>query len=114
MTYSLNIKKLFTDLRGPRGAEAIKDEAQKIKTELKHLSDVYRPQAKAKLRELEGQYKVLVGKIRKAQVELEKEAKKTVSLLKNLTKSSSKAKAASRTKKTTKKSAKSTSKKLSR
>ena len=115
MSYSLDIKKLFNDLRGPHGLEVIKHEGEKIKAELKHLDSTYRPQAKAKLKALEQRYKVLVVKIKKAQGEFEKEAKKTMSLLRNLTKTTVKGKSAFSThKKTSKKVAKKTSRKTSK
>lgn len=99
MSYTLDIKKIFNDLRGPQGLEVIKTEGEKIKAELKHLGETYRPQAKAKLKELEQRYKVLIVKVQKAQGEFEKEAKKTMSILKNLTKTSIKGKSVVLTKK---------------
>ncbi len=95
MSYTLDLKKFFNDLRGPKGLEVIKAEANKLKSEFKHLGDTYRPQAVKHLKDLEKQYKVLVTKVQKAQSELDKEVKTTLTMLKNLARSSGKAKAAS-------------------
>ena len=64
MHLNVDLKKLLTEMRGPKGAAALTEEYDRISTELKKMSDEVKPQAKAQLKRyycrsisrLKGQY----------------------------------------------------------
>lgn len=78
MTYTLNLKKLLDDVRGPKGFHALMDEAEKIKKEAFATADKLRPQAKAKLKKLQSEYTKLLKKLRTQQSKVEADLNKSV------------------------------------
>lgn len=86
MAYTLNVKKLVEDVRGQKGLAALKetlrDEADKIKSEMKRLEQTYKPQAKEQIKKLESRYHDLVKRVQRAQKDLDKELKTTLGSVK--------------------------------
>src|SRR6476646_9928081 len=82
MSYSLNVKKLVADLRGPKGVAALTEEFHKVSAEILRLKDSYKPQAQAQLKKAEAKYNAIVKKMHAAQKDLDKEVTKKVSLVK--------------------------------
>lgn len=78
MAYTLNVKKLVEDVRGQKGLTALRDEADKIKSEMKRLEQTYKPQAKEQIKKLESRYHDLVKRVQRAQKDLDKELKTTL------------------------------------
>ena len=82
MSYQLNVKKLIQELRGPKGVEILKDEFNKIKSEVQKINKMIKPQAQASIKQAEDKYHNLVKTLSSAQGEFDKEMKKTVTLIK--------------------------------
>ncbi|MFN7455583.1 MAG: hypothetical protein ACK5RO_13120 [Pseudobdellovibrionaceae bacterium] len=76
--YSLDVKKLMTDLRGDKGVAALKEEAEKIRVELKKLSTMGKTEAASRLKSVEARYGRILNLLHAAQKDLDKEMKKTV------------------------------------
>lgn len=79
---SVDIKKLVTDMRGPKGAAALTEEFNRISKELNKLKEEVRPQAQAQLKKAETRYHDLVKKLQAAQKDLDKEVNKRISIVK--------------------------------
>lgn len=82
MSYQLNVKKLIQELRGPKGVEVLKDEFNKIKSEVQKINKMIKPQAQASIKQAEDKYHDLVKTLNSAQGEFDKEMKKTIVLIK--------------------------------
>jgi len=76
--YSLDVKKLMTDLRGDKGVAALKDEAEKIRAELKKLSAMGKTEDSSRLKSIEARYVKILNLLQAAQKDLDKEMKYTV------------------------------------
>ena len=109
MSYHIDLKKLFHDLRGPKGVAALTEELVKVSTEVDKLKNKIRPQAEHQLHKALVNFQELQGSLKKAQTDLDKEIKKALQKLKKATstKAAPKAKTkspAKKKKRTTKKS----------
>jgi SMC interacting uncharacterized protein involved in chromosome segregation len=82
MAYSLDLKKLVNDLRGPKGVSALTEELNKLSSQINKLKEQVKPQAHAKLREAEAKYAVLLKKFHTAQKDLDKEVTKRIAVVK--------------------------------
>lgn len=82
MSYSLNLNKLLQDLKGPHRREALMGEVEKLTHEIEKLRRTVKPQAKAQVKKLEARYKLLVKTLGQAQMDLDREFKKTAALVK--------------------------------
>ena len=104
MTYHIDLKKLFQDLRGPKGVAALTEELVKVSAEVEKLKNRIRPQAEEQLHKALENFQTIQVSLKKAQTDLDREIKKAVNKLK----------AVSKTKKTTKKKAKAPARKKKR
>jgi hypothetical protein len=82
MTYKLDVKKLFHDLRGPKGVAALTEEIAKVSTEIQSLRNKIQPEAEAQLKKARATLADLQKLLKKAQTELDRELNKTVSIVK--------------------------------
>ena len=84
MAYTLNIKKLIHDVRGPKGVAALSEEINKLSAEASRISDKLsheiKPQAVARLKRARTEMDMLQARLHGAQKSLEKEVKKTLVL----------------------------------
>jgi hypothetical protein len=82
MAYQLDVKKLFRDLRGPKGVAALTEEIAKVSGEVEKLRAKVQPTAEAQIKKARGTIDELQKILKKAQVELDKELKKTIIIVK--------------------------------
>jgi hypothetical protein len=82
VSYTLDIKKLMNDLRGPKGVSALTEELNKLSSEINKIKAQVKPQAHAKLKEAEVKYAALVKKLHTAQKDLDKEVTKRIAVVK--------------------------------
>lgn len=82
MAYSLNLHKLISDLRGPKGLAALTEEVTKLKAEVDRIRDSVQPEAKKRLKKIQVQLNKLKNDWDKKQVKFEAEVTKTVKGLK--------------------------------
>jgi hypothetical protein len=82
MAYQLDVKKLFRDLRGPKGVSALTEEIVKASNEVEKLRAKFQPTAEAKIKKARTTIDELQKVLKKAQGELDKELKKTVTIVK--------------------------------
>ncbi len=82
MTYHFDVKKLFNDLRGPKGVAALTEELVKVSAEVEKLRGKIQPKAEAKLKLARKNLDEIQSLLKKAQAELDGELKKTVSIVK--------------------------------
>lgn len=84
MSYSLNIKKLIHDVRGPKGVAALSEEINKLSAEAARISDKLshelKPQAVARLKRARAEMDQLQSRLHRTQKSLEKEVRKTLVL----------------------------------
>ena len=78
----LDLKKLVQDMKGPKGAEALTEDFNRISSELKKFSDDVRPQARMQLRKAEKRYHDLLKKLHMAQKDFDKEVARRVTIVK--------------------------------
>ena len=78
MAYKLDLNQLVGKLRGPRGLEALVDEAQKLSQEVKRFKSTLKPQAEAKLKEARTRLGQLDKLIKKSQKDFESEIKSSL------------------------------------
>ena len=81
MAYTLDVKKLLKDIRGPKGVSALTEELSKVNAEVKKIRTAVQPQAEAKLKEAKATIHEIQKKLKEAHVDLDKEIKNTVSLV---------------------------------
>jgi hypothetical protein len=82
MAYQLDVKKLFNELRGPKGVAALTEELVKVSDEVEILRVNIQPQAEAKLKLARKNVDEIQKLLKKAQAELDSELKKTISIVK--------------------------------
>lgn len=82
MSYQLNVKKLLSDLRGPKGIATLSEELVKVGAEVEKLKNKYQPQAELKIKSVRSNINDLQKKLKKAQTELDRELKKSITLVK--------------------------------
>lgn len=82
MTYKIDVKKLFQDLRGPKGVAALTEEIAKVSAEIQSLRNKIQPEAEAQLKKARATLADLQKLLKKAQGELDRELNKTVSIVK--------------------------------
>ena len=122
MKIQIDVKKLIKDIRGPKGVNALTEELVKMSSEVERevakLKTELRPQAERKVAQVRSNLQMVQKRLKKAQAELDRELKKTVTIVKKYgqqaeqrlahlagaaRKSTSKKKSAPRKKKTSKK-----------
>jgi len=86
MAYQINVKKLFQDLRGPKGVAALTEELLKVGSEVEkevaRLKTELAPQAEKSLTQVRTNISRVQKRLKKAQTEFDKELKKTVTVVK--------------------------------
>lgn len=82
LNLSVDLKKLVTDMRGPKGAAALTEEFNRISAELQKLKEEVRPQAQAQIKKAEARYHQMLKKLQAAQKDLDKEVSKRISVVK--------------------------------
>jgi hypothetical protein len=117
MTYKLDVKKLFNDLRGPKGVSALTEEIAKVSSEIQALRNKLQPEAEAQIKKASATLADLQKLLKKAQTELDRELNKTVSIVKKYGAEAEKklnSLKSAVTKKAVKKSSKKTTKKVAK
>ncbi len=82
MAYHLNVKKLFNELRGPKGVAALSEELVKVSGEVEKLRGKIQPQAEAKLKMARKNVDDIQKMLKRAQGELDRELQKTITIVK--------------------------------
>ena len=82
MPYKLDVKKLYHDLRGPKGIAALTEEIAKVSAEIQTLRNKLKPEAQAQIKKASETLADLQKLLKKAQGELDRELNKTVSIVK--------------------------------
>jgi NAD-specific glutamate dehydrogenase len=94
MSYELNVKKLIKEVRGEKGLNALREEADKIGAEVRKLqSEVeasVKPKAQAQIKKLEARYKSLLKTVQTTQKNIDKEVTKTATVVKKAAKDAEK------------------------
>jgi hypothetical protein len=111
VSYHIDLKKLFQDLRGPKGVAALTEELVKVSSEVDKLKNRIRPQAEMQLHKALTNFQHIQGSLKKAQTDLDKEIQKALNKLRKVSKKPAKASAKAKTKKAPARKKKRTTKK---